>query len=66
VGTKRAILSLWDKSGLVGLAQALAKLGVELFAGGGTARPLAKARVPVLDAQALTGLPEILGVSCAI
>jgi len=58
---KRAILSVWDKTGLVELARPLAESGVTLFASGGTARALAAAKVPVRDVQELTGSPEILG-----
>ncbi len=58
---KRAILSVWDKTGLVELARPLAESGVTLFASGGTARALAAAKVPALDVQKLTGSPEILG-----
>ena len=61
VGAKRAILSVWDKSGLVGLARALAESGAELFASGGTARALGEAGVPVREVHELTGSPEILG-----
>jgi phosphoribosylaminoimidazolecarboxamide formyltransferase/IMP cyclohydrolase len=61
VDVKRAILSVWDKSGLTQLARALADTGVELFASGGTARALAQAGVQVQEVHELTGSPEILG-----
>lgn len=58
---KRAILSVYDKSGLVAFAQGLADLGWELVASGGTARTLRQANLPVLDVAEITSAPEMLG-----
>jgi len=58
---KRSLFSVYDKSGLVGFAQALAGLGVELIASGGTARVLREAGLTVHAVSSLTGCPEILG-----
>ncbi len=58
---RRALLSVWDKTGLVDLACGLARLGVELVSTGGTARALAAAGLPVREVAQLTGFPEILG-----
>ena len=58
---KRAILSLYDKSGLAELARGLVELGWELVASGGSARAVRAAGLPVTDVAALTGAPEILG-----
>jgi len=57
----RAILSVYDKAGLVGLARGLDELGFELVASGGTARALAEAGLPVIAVEQVTGHPEILG-----
>jgi phosphoribosylaminoimidazolecarboxamide formyltransferase/IMP cyclohydrolase len=57
----RAILSVYDKSGLVPLARGLAARGVSLVASGGTSRALAKAGLDVVAVSDLTGSPEILG-----
>ncbi len=57
----RALISVWDKSGLIDLARGLAAAGVELVASGGTATALRKAGLPVLDVSDITGFPEILG-----
>lgn len=57
----RAILSLYDKSNLVPFAKALAGLGYELVASGGTARALTKAGLAVTKVADVTGHPEILG-----
>jgi phosphoribosylaminoimidazolecarboxamide formyltransferase/IMP cyclohydrolase len=58
---RRALLSVWDKTGLVELARGLAALGVELVASGGTAEALRGAGLEVVDVAALTGSPELLG-----
>lgn len=58
---KRALFSVYDKSGLVEFAQSLHESGVELIASGGTARLLAEAGLPVAAVEDLTGFPEILG-----
>ena len=57
----RALLSVWDKTGLVDLARGLTDLGWELVSSGGTARALADAGVAVTDVEAVTGSPEMLG-----
>ncbi len=57
---RRALLSVFDKTGLVELARALAARAVELVSTGGTARSLREAGLPVVEVSALTGFPEIL------
>jgi phosphoribosylaminoimidazolecarboxamide formyltransferase/IMP cyclohydrolase len=57
----RALISVWDKSGLVDLAAGLHAAGVELIASGGTGTALRQAGLPALDVSDLTGFPEILG-----
>ena len=59
--TRRALLSVWDKSGLVEFGTRLHTLGFELVASGGTARKLRSADLPVIDVSEVTGHPEILG-----
>lgn len=56
----RALLSVWDKSGLVDFATSLAALGYELVASGGTAAALSAAGVAHLDVANVTGFPEML------
>ena len=58
---KRAILSVYDKSGLVELGQGLADCDFELIASGGTARKLREAGLSVKDVSELTNAPEMLG-----
>ena len=56
-----ALLSVYDKSGIVEFADSLHQLGWSLVSSGGTARAIADAGVPVTDVAELTGLPAILG-----
>lgn len=57
----RALLSAYDKSGIVELASQLHRFGVELVASGGTARVIAKASIPVTDVAEITGFGAMLG-----
>jgi phosphoribosylaminoimidazolecarboxamide formyltransferase/IMP cyclohydrolase len=57
----RALLSVYDKEGLVELAQGLADLGWELVASGNTAAALAGAGIDHLGVAEVTGSPEMLG-----
>jgi phosphoribosylaminoimidazolecarboxamide formyltransferase / IMP cyclohydrolase len=57
---KRALVSVYDKTGLEELAQALHKAGVALVSTGSTAGRIADAGVPVTKVEELTGFPECL------
>ena len=57
----RALLSVYDKTGIVEFASALHGLGWTLLSSGGTAAELAAAGIPVTDVADLTGYPAILG-----
>jgi phosphoribosylaminoimidazolecarboxamide formyltransferase/IMP cyclohydrolase len=56
----RALLSVWDKTGLVDLARGLEKLDVEIVASGGTSGALVEAGIDHLDVAAVTGSPEMM------
>jgi phosphoribosylaminoimidazolecarboxamide formyltransferase/IMP cyclohydrolase len=56
-----ALLSVYDKSGVVDLARELHELGWSLVSSGGTAGAIAAAGLPVTDVADLTGTPAILG-----
>ncbi len=56
----RAILSVYDKTGLAEFARGLAALGYELVSTGGTQRAIAAAGIPVAGITDVTGFPEIL------
>ncbi|AZO03981.1 MULTISPECIES: bifunctional phosphoribosylaminoimidazolecarboxamide formyltransferase/IMP cyclohydrolase [unclassified Mesorhizobium] len=60
VPVRRALLSVFDKTGLVDFAKALAAAGVELVSTGGTAKTIAEAGLAVRDVSELTGFPEIM------
>jgi phosphoribosylaminoimidazolecarboxamide formyltransferase/IMP cyclohydrolase len=57
----RALLSVYDKSGVVAFAARLHELGWELISSGGTAKAIAAADVPVVDVADYTGSPPMLG-----
>ena len=57
----RALLSVYDKEGLVELAQGLSDLGWELVASGNTSAKLAEAGIAHLEVAQVTGSPEMLG-----
>jgi len=57
---QRALLSVFDKSGLVPFAQTLAQAGVELVSTGGTAKALREAGLTVIELGDYTGFPEML------
>lgn len=57
----RAIISVFDKTGIVDFARGLERLGVEIFSTGGTETALREAGIGVRGVQELTGFPEILG-----
>jgi phosphoribosylaminoimidazolecarboxamide formyltransferase / IMP cyclohydrolase len=56
----RAILSVFDKTGIVDFAKGLCELGVQLISTGGTATALKKAGLDVTEVSDLTGFPECL------
>jgi phosphoribosylaminoimidazolecarboxamide formyltransferase / IMP cyclohydrolase len=56
----RALISVYDKTGLAELAAGLHALGVEIISTGSTAQRIADAGVPVTPVEQLTGFPECL------
>ncbi|KAJ5105501.1 hypothetical protein NUU61_002848 [Penicillium alfredii] len=58
---KSAIISVYDKTGLLDLAKGLVKQNVRLLASGGTAKMIREAGFPVDDVSAITHAPEMLG-----
>lgn len=57
----RALLSVSDKTGLVELANGLARHGVKIVSTGGTAAALRDAGISVRDVNEITGFPELFG-----
>jgi phosphoribosylaminoimidazolecarboxamide formyltransferase/IMP cyclohydrolase len=58
---KRALISVYDKTGLTSFAQRLAAAGVEIVSSGGTAVALTVAGIEVSTVSEVTGAPEMLG-----
>jgi phosphoribosylaminoimidazolecarboxamide formyltransferase/IMP cyclohydrolase len=57
---RRALVSVYDKSGLTELATELSRAGVQIVSTGSTAAAIAGAGVPVTPVEELTGFPECL------
>jgi phosphoribosylaminoimidazolecarboxamide formyltransferase/IMP cyclohydrolase len=57
---RRALLSVYDKTGLLELAKALHEVGAEIVSTGTTARTIEQAGIPVTKVEDLTGFPECL------
>ena len=57
---KRALISTYDKAGIVDFAKGLDALGVQIISTGGTARELNAAGIRTLEVQDVTGFPECL------
>jgi phosphoribosylaminoimidazolecarboxamide formyltransferase / IMP cyclohydrolase len=60
IAIRRALISVSDKTGLIDLARALARHGVELLSTGGSARALLDAGLDVIEVGVHTGFPEIM------
>ena len=58
---RRALISVYDKTGIADFAKALAEAGVEIISSGGTAKAIEAAGVKVRYVQEWTGFPEMLG-----
>jgi phosphoribosylaminoimidazolecarboxamide formyltransferase/IMP cyclohydrolase len=58
---RRALISVYDKTGLVDLGKNLTAAGVEILSTGSTAKTLAAAGVPVIAVEDYTGFPEMMG-----
>ncbi|MDR1496349.1 MAG: bifunctional phosphoribosylaminoimidazolecarboxamide formyltransferase/IMP cyclohydrolase [Clostridiales Family XIII bacterium] len=58
--TKRALISVSDKTGLIEFAKGLTELGWEVISTGGTQRAIAEAGLPVTGVSDVTGFPECL------
>ena len=61
VAIARAIISVYDKTGLDSLARVLHRAGIEIVSTGSTAAAISAAGVPVTPVESVTGFPECLG-----
>ncbi|CAN5216504.1 bifunctional phosphoribosylaminoimidazolecarboxamide formyltransferase/IMP cyclohydrolase [soil metagenome] len=57
---RRALISVYDKTGLVELARGLHDAGVDIVSTGSTAKTIAAAGIPVTPVEGVTGFPEVL------
>jgi len=55
---KYALLSVWDKTGIVDFAKSIYNLGFQIISSGGTAKTLTDAGIKVIPIQKITGNPE--------
>mgnify|MGYP000390825181 CR=1 FL=1 len=58
---RRALVSVYDKSGLIELGKELSAAGIEILSTGSTAKTLTQAGIPVIPVESYTGYPEMLG-----
>jgi phosphoribosylaminoimidazolecarboxamide formyltransferase / IMP cyclohydrolase len=61
VPIQRALISVFDKTGLLEFAKRLAAIHIEIVSTGGTARLLREAGLAIRDVSEMTGWPEMLG-----
>ncbi|MFP4356195.1 MAG: bifunctional phosphoribosylaminoimidazolecarboxamide formyltransferase/IMP cyclohydrolase [Phycisphaerae bacterium] len=61
VRIRRALISVYDKTGIEHFARHLEQMGVEILSSGGTARKLESAGIAVRRVEEWTGFPEMLG-----
>jgi phosphoribosylaminoimidazolecarboxamide formyltransferase/IMP cyclohydrolase len=58
---KWALLSVWDKAGIIPLAQALIQQKYSIMSSGGTGKALSEAGVKFTEVSSYTGFPEMMG-----
>src|SRR5258708_7759152 len=61
MAVQRALISVFDKTGIVDFAKKLAALGIEILSTGGSAKTLRETGLPVRDVSEFTGWQEMLG-----
>ncbi len=57
---RRALISVYDKTGLIPLARGLHAAGVDIVSTGSTAKTIANDGIPVTPVERVTGFPEVL------
>jgi phosphoribosylaminoimidazolecarboxamide formyltransferase/IMP cyclohydrolase len=58
---RRALISVYDKTGLIELGKALSSKNIEILSTGSTAKTLRDAGFPVIAVEEYTGFPEMMG-----
>ncbi|MEG1501868.1 MAG: bifunctional phosphoribosylaminoimidazolecarboxamide formyltransferase/IMP cyclohydrolase [Synergistaceae bacterium] len=59
--SRKALISVWDKTGVLELAKGLVEQGYEIVSSSGTAKYLEDGGIKVTEVVDITGLPAILG-----
>jgi phosphoribosylaminoimidazolecarboxamide formyltransferase/IMP cyclohydrolase len=57
---KWALLSVWDKTGIIELAKELLQQKFSIMSSGGTGKELGKAGIPFIEVSSYTGFPEMM------
>jgi phosphoribosylaminoimidazolecarboxamide formyltransferase/IMP cyclohydrolase len=57
---RKALLSVYDKTGITELAKSLSDLNIEIISSGGTAKLLSESGIKVTDVSDYTGFPEMM------
>ncbi|MBI5222868.1 bifunctional phosphoribosylaminoimidazolecarboxamide formyltransferase/IMP cyclohydrolase [Candidatus Micrarchaeota archaeon] len=57
---KRALISVYNKEGVVEFARFLSQMGVEILSSGGTFKLLSQNHIPVIEVSKYTGSPELM------
>ncbi|MCX5781408.1 MAG: bifunctional phosphoribosylaminoimidazolecarboxamide formyltransferase/IMP cyclohydrolase [Elusimicrobia bacterium] len=57
---KKALISVWDKTGIIEFSKALSELGIKIISSGGTAKTLLQNKIDCIEISEVTGFPEIL------
>jgi phosphoribosylaminoimidazolecarboxamide formyltransferase/IMP cyclohydrolase len=55
-----ALLSVWDKTGIVDFARSLHEMGISILSSGGTGKALSEAGIPFTEVSEYTGSPEMM------
>ena len=57
---RRALISVYDKTDMLDLAESLVKADIEILSTGGTEKTLRKSNIPVINVSDYTNFPEIM------
>jgi len=58
---RKALISVWDKTGVADFARGLVENGIEIYSTGGTSKVLSEAGIKVTPLEELTGFTELIG-----
>jgi len=61
ISIRRALISVWNKNGVVEFGQELSSNGVEIYSTGGTGKALKTGGIDVIPLETLTGFEQLIG-----